>query len=317
MSGSDDGMIRVWDINKKQQISTFGKNRGRFYSMVFSPDRRTLASYSPDNTVRIWDIAAGTLLQTITGHNTMAVKFTAYSSHGRTLACLSITGDFQLWDPNTTTLLKSFEIELNRISCAAYSPDNVTFACGNEYGALAIFDADTGAQNHTIMDAHTDHITAVAFSPDGGILASCGYDQVIHLWSVHTGVLKDILVGHEQRVRDLTFSPSGEILASASSDGKIRFWDVSTGETVKIIETFGGRIDKVAFSPSGDVLVSSGRDAPIAFWDVSTGAHLKSITPPANHVFYRFFTRWTDLSKLTPERNQLLGYRDRKTYENP
>ena len=225
--------------------------------MAFSPDRRTLASYSPDNTVRIWDIATGALLQTITGHNTMAVRFTAYSSHGRTLACLSITGDFQLWDPHTTTLLKSFEVELNRISCAAYSPDNVTFACGNEYGALAIFDADTGAQNHTIMDAHTDRITAVAFSADGRTLASCGYDQVIHLWSVHTGVLKDILIGHEQRVRDLTFSPSGEILASASSDGKIRFWDVSTGETVKIIETFGGRIDKVVFSPSGKTCLSA------------------------------------------------------------
>ncbi|MCE2403520.1 hypothetical protein J4G08_21970, partial [Candidatus Poribacteria bacterium] len=41
----------------------------------------------------------------------------------------------------------------------------------------------------------TDRITGVAFSPDGRTLASCGYDQVIHLWSVDTGTLKDVFVG--------------------------------------------------------------------------------------------------------------------------
>ena len=100
---------------------------------------------------------------------------------------------------------------------------------------MVIFDADTGEQNHTIMDAHTDRITSVAFSSDGSILASCGYDQVIHLWSVHTGDLKDTLAGHRQKVHDLAFSPSGNTLVSASGDGTIRLWDVNTGKTVKTI----------------------------------------------------------------------------------
>ena len=112
ISGSNDGTIRVWDINKKQQILTFRRNGDRFYSVAFSPNRSTLASYSSDNTIRIWDIATGTLLQTITGHTTRVVRFTMYSSHGRTLACLSTTGDFQLWDPSTITLIKTFDVEL-------------------------------------------------------------------------------------------------------------------------------------------------------------------------------------------------------------
>ncbi len=300
--GSNHGIIRIWDINKNQEKMIFGGNGDSTYSVSVSPDGKTLASYNSDGTVRILDSATGTLLQTITGHNTMVVRLAMYSSHGRTLACLSITGDFQLWDPNTTTLLKSFEVGLYRIFCAAYSPDNVTFACGNQQGALAIFDADTGARNHTIMDAHTDQLTAVAFSPDGGILASCGYDKVIHLWGVETGDLKWTLVGHEQEVHDLAFSPSGEILVSAGGNGTIRLWDVSTGETVNTIETFGGAVDEVVFSPSGDILVSSSRDDIIRFWDANTGEHLKSITPqePTHSIAY------------SPDGRRLASSHDRK-----
>lgn len=107
-----------------------------------------LASYGADNTLRIRGMTTGAFLQTITGHITQLVRFAMYSSHGRTLACLSITGAFQLWDPNAATLLKSFEVGLYRVFSAAYSPDNVTFACGNDAGDLAIFDADTGEHNH-------------------------------------------------------------------------------------------------------------------------------------------------------------------------
>ena len=286
--GSSAGKIRVWDINRKQEKKTFGGNGYSTYSVSVSPDGKTLASRNSDGTVRILDSATGTPLQTITGHISGVARFIMYASHGRTLACLSITGDFQLWDPHTPALIKSFDTGRHRISCAAYSPDNMTFAYGNEGRTLVIFDVDTGEHNHTITDAHTERITSVAFSPDGGTLASGSHDKVIHLWRVETGDLKWTLVGHEQRVHDLAFSPSGEILASAGSNGTIRLWDVSTGETVKTIAVLAGGIDKVIFSPSGDMLVSSSRDAPIELWDISTGEHLKSITPQQTTHFIAF-----------------------------
>ena len=276
---SYDGKIRGWGINKNQEKVIFDGNGDNIYSMSVSPNGQPLASYDSDGTVRLLDSATGTPLQTITGHTSGAVRFIMYASHGRALACLSITGDFQLWDPHTPALIKAFDTGRHRISCAAYSPDNMTFAYGNEGRTLVIFDVDTGERNHTIADVHTERITSIAFSPDGGTLASGGYDKVIHLWRVETGDLKWTLVGHEQRVHDLAFSPSGEILASASRNGTIRLWDVSTGETVKTIAVFAGGVNKIIFSPSGDMLVSSSRDAPIELWDVSTGEHLKSITP--------------------------------------
>ncbi|MDE0637515.1 MAG: WD40 repeat domain-containing protein [Candidatus Poribacteria bacterium] len=278
ISGSNDGTIRVWDINKKQIKFTHNGNGRRTYTVKFNPKGNTFASYGSDNTIGIWDIATGKLVQTFNGHTVGSVGFAMYASHGRTLACLLSTGDFQLWDTNTHTLIKTVNTELNRITCTAYSPDNVTYACGNSEGALAILDADSGEQYHIIMEAHTARITSVAFNADGSILASCGYDKVVRLWSAHTGNLINSFIGHEQNIYDLAFSPSGNMLISAGS-GTIRMWDVSTGKTVKTIENFADRINKVAYSPSGNMIVSSSSDDIIRFWDAKTGEHIKSITP--------------------------------------
>ena len=296
---SSDGTLRIWDVDRNEEKRTFGGN-GDSLRVSVSPNGKTLATYNDsDRTIRILESATGLPLQTIPGHTGEIVRFIMYASHGRTLACLSRPGDFQLWDLNTNTLIKSFDVELSRVSCAAYSPDNVTFACGDETSTLAIFEADTGKRNHTITDAHGDRVYAVAFSSDGSILASCGRDEVIHLWNVGTGDLNGTLVGHEQNVRDLTFSPSGEILASASDDGTIRLWNVSTGKTVKTITAFGG-MNKLIFSPSGDILVSSARNDSIRFWDISTGEQLRAITPPQATHFIAFSPDGRTLASAHP-----------------
>lgn len=279
ISGSNDGTIRVWDINKKQIQFTHSGNGRRVYSVTFNPKDRTLVSYGSDNTIGIWDIDTGDLLQSVNGHRVGLVRFAMYASHGQTLACLLSTGDFQLWDANTITLIKTVDTKLNGITCTAYSADNMTYACGNFKGALAIFDIDSGEQNHIMLEAHDAKITSVAFSSDGSMLASCGYDKVVHLWSVHSGNIINSFVGHHQQIRDLAFSPSGNTLISASSDGTIRMWDVNTGEALKTIEDFTERVNKVAYSPSGDMIVSVSNDDIIRFWDAKTGEHTKSIGP--------------------------------------
>ncbi|MBI2833957.1 MAG: caspase family protein [Acidobacteria bacterium] len=83
-----------------------------------------------------------------------------------------------------------------------------------------------------LQSGHTQAIRALAFSPDGVLLASTAGDPTVKLWSAATGQELRALVGHRSDVLAVTFSGDGRLLASASRSGEIKVWRVSTGAQV-------------------------------------------------------------------------------------
>ncbi|PYJ59857.1 MAG: hypothetical protein DME24_11585, partial [Verrucomicrobia bacterium] len=110
-------------------------------------------------------------------------------------------------------------------------------AAGETDGRIRFFDLITQSEKSRFV-AHAEGITALAFSPDGTLVASgSGYaDGSVKLWQVPTGEPAGTLLGHNAWIPGLAFAPDGKTLASASSDQTIRLWDVakrdvSPGET--------------------------------------------------------------------------------------
>jgi WD40 repeat protein len=83
------------------------------------------------------------------------------------------------------------------------------------------------------LEGHTDSVHAVAFSPDGSLLASASGDGTVRLWNAGTGQEVQKLEGHTEWVHAVAFSPDGSLLTSASDDGTVRLWNAGTGQEVQ------------------------------------------------------------------------------------
>jgi WD40 repeat protein len=127
-------------------------------------------------------------------------------------------------------------------------------------GEVHLWDPDTG-QLRFALKGHMREVNAVAFSPDGKLLASADSDKRIFLWNVASGEPLGVLTGHAAAVSSLAFDPSGNRLASGGRDGTIKIWDVPGRMSLRDLAREGAVVSSVAFNHDGTRLIAGGFDA--------------------------------------------------------
>ena len=252
-------------------------------SVSFSPDGATLASGSPDGTIRLWDVATGEPIATLQGHADW-VRSVSFSPDGMTLASGSSDETVRLWDVATGAPIATLEGHTAWVLSVSFSPDGDTLASasGSGDGTVKLWDVATHTTIATLQ-GHADWVSAVSFSPDGTTLAS-GSGNAIGLWDVATHTAITTLQGHADWVLSVSFSPDGATLASGSYDGSVKLWDVATHTTIATLQGHADQVLSVSFSPDGTTLASGSYDGSVKLWDVATHTTIGTLQGHADWV---------------------------------
>lgn len=129
-----------------------------------------------------------------------------------------------------------------------------------------------GIEISNSLFGYLSKVNALAFSPDGQMLAIGSGDDTIKLWYLKNGKsIKNFWWNNLSGVNAIAFSPNGQTIASASTDNTIKLWNVSTGKLQHTLKGHAGWVSSVAFSPNGQIIASGSNDNTIELWNSITG----------------------------------------------
>ncbi len=130
----------------------------------------------------------------------------------------------------------------------------------------------------TVLRGHADEVRAVAWSPDGRLLASgAGVEPAVLLWdaAAERPASRPLPGADAAGVWDLAWSADGRWLAAAAGDGATLLWDFAgaPAEPVRLVdeERPAKQVFAVGFSPDGKTLAAARSDHAVRLWDVEAG----------------------------------------------
>lgn len=249
--------VHAYDLERRQVIHP----REWVHSLSLTPDGKTLV-VGKGQGVRTWDLSdsngprAGALI----GDGSRA----ALSPDGKTLATLG--AQLRLLELGTRKVLHEQQAPGGGMFC--FSPDGRVLAVGCSKGVVRLYDARTGQERAVLRGDDPQAVSALAFSPDGQLLASNGSGWRVSVWEVVSGGLRRRIERKESMMDALAFSPDGRYLAVAGTDRAVSLHDVAAGQFIHTFRGHDGWVSHLAFTPDGRRLISASQDTTALVWDL-------------------------------------------------
>ncbi|KAG2038666.1 WD40-repeat-containing domain protein [Suillus americanus] len=203
-SGSDDGKVKLWNVETGKVIAKWTGHTERVLSVCWSVDGNRVGSGSWDGTARVWNVKNGeTILEIKTGHKHVWTMIYSPDSPNQTKIATGGYKEFgvKIWDAKTGELITT--LKHNRIVFSlAWTSDGKKLISGS-YGPIGIFDTATWDQL-AILNGHQSYVRAFSLSRNN----------------------LEPPLQHKDKVYSAAFSANEQVLVTGCSDNNVCAWDI-------------------------------------------------------------------------------------------
>ncbi len=293
LSGGWDKLLRLWRVESGHGSWQEG-HTGRVSGLCFADGGSRAVSCGSDGVLVLWDVQYPTEIPAHVHPFPMLCRVKTVSTIGtesdRARRLLAMAEEKMV----EGRYGDAFVLLEKGLSLPGYERDraflDAVVRCAAEAGAPRT--GLEGAWSLRTLSGHSDWVTAVRFTPGGGLL-SAGCDGAVRLWEVPAGHERAVL--HEERgstvhVSCVDVSSDGALVASGGWDRVVKLWDLARGRVLKEFRGHEGYITSVSFSADDRYVLSSATDGTIRLWDVHTGKEVLSFEGHQGAVYSASFS---------------------------
>ncbi|XP_019159623.1 PREDICTED: protein pleiotropic regulatory locus 1-like [Ipomoea nil] len=223
---------------------------------------------SADRTIKIWDLATGTLKLTLTGHIEQ-IRGLAVSNKHTYMFSAGDDKQVKCWDLEQNKVIRSYHGHLSGVYCLALHPTIDVLLTGGRDSVCRVWDIRSKMQIHA-LSGHENTVCSVFTRPMDPQVITGSHDSTIKFWDLRYGKTMATLTHHKKSVRAMALHPKEDAFASASADN-IKKFNLPKGEFFhNMLSQQKTIINAMAVNDEG-VMATGGDNGSLWFWDWRSG----------------------------------------------
>lgn len=284
-----DKAVRLWELVTCSQTARLAGAMEGLNDVCFTSDSKLVLGADNRQAVRVWDVVSGRLKQALTGHTGKVVSLDC--SHTDPGAVVSCAADrtIKVWGLDRGFCVSTLMCH-STCNSVALTLDGNTIVSGHFDGTLRFWDLRSGRQAHEVAGLHSQPITSVAAGLSGGLVLTCGKDNLLRAVDVRSFEVRATLSAPNRFVVGgawctACLSPNEALASAGSADGSVFVWDVAMRAVVCQLREGrggsgsgggtprgnsggggGGTVVACGWSPAGLPLVSCTKEGAVTFW---------------------------------------------------